>query len=80
VFPNKANFPATESRDTSWTGDNRTLIMDFTTWTVTHVRFGCSHLHPLIGQPAQLTHTRRSEGAPDPDGTLKESVRIKMRH
>ena len=48
----------------------RTLIMDF---TMTHVRFGRSHLHPL----GQHTHTRRSDGAPDPDGALKEAVRIK---
>ena len=47
--------------------------MDF---TMTHVRFGRSHLHPI----GQLTHTRRSDGAPDPDGTLKEVVRIKIRH
>jgi hypothetical protein len=58
--------------------DNRlspphTLIMDF---TMTYVRFGCSHLHPI----GQLTHTRRSDGAPDPDGALKETVRIKIRN
>ena len=51
----------------------RTLIMDF---TMTHVRFGRSHLHPI----GQLTHTRRSDGAPDPDGALKEAARIKIRH
>ena len=28
----------------------------------------------------QLTHTRRSDGAPDTDRALKESVRIKIRH
>jgi hypothetical protein len=39
---------------------------------MTHVR----HLHPM----GQLTHTRRSDGAPDPDGALKEVVRIKIRH
>ena len=36
-----------------------------------HVRFGRSHLHhmgPLI------------DGSPDPDGALKEVVRIKIRH
>jgi hypothetical protein len=53
----------------------RTLIMDFT-MTRTHVRFGCSHFHPM----GQLTNTRRSDGSPDPDGTLKEVVRIKIRH
>jgi len=51
----------------------RTLIMDF---TMTHVRFGGSQLHPI----GQLTHTRRSDGAPDPDGALKEATRIKIRH
>ena len=51
----------------------RTLIMDF---TMTHVRFGHSHLHPM----GQLTHTKRSDGAPDPDGVLKEVTRIKIRH
>ena len=28
----------------------------------------------------QLTKTRRSDGYPDPDGTLKETVRLKIRH
>jgi hypothetical protein len=28
----------------------------------------------------QLTNTRRSDGVPDPDGELKEVVRIKIRH
>ena len=51
----------------------RTLIMDF---TMAHVRFGRSYLHPI----GQLTHTRRSDGAPDPDGSLKEEVRIKICH
>ena len=46
--------------------------MDF---TMTHVRFGCSHLHPI----GHLTHKRRSDSAPDPDGVLKEVVRIKIR-
>ena len=47
--------------------------MDF---TMTHVRFWCSHFHPM----GQLTHTRRLDGVPDPDGPLKETVRIKIRH
>ena len=51
----------------------RTLIMDF---TMTHVRFGRSHLHPM----GQLTNTRRSDGSPDPDGALKEAARIQIRH
>ena len=28
----------------------------------------------------QLTHTRRSDGAPEPDGDLREVVRKKIRH
>ena len=51
----------------------RTLIMDY---TMTHVRFGRSHLHPM----GQLTNTRRSDGAPDLDAAFKEVVRIKIRH
>ena len=51
----------------------RTLIMDF---TMTNVRFWCSHLHPI----RQITHTRCSDCAPDPGGVLKEEVRIKKRH
>ncbi len=43
---------------------------------MTHVRFGYSHLYPM----GQLTHTRRSDGAPDPDDALKETIRIKIRH
>jgi hypothetical protein len=50
-----------------------TLIMDY---TMTHVRFGRSHLHPM----GQLTNARRSDGAPDPDSAFKEVVRIKIRH
>jgi hypothetical protein len=51
----------------------RTLIMDY---TMTHIRFGCSHLHPMV----QLTNTRHSDGAPDPDAVFEEVVRIKIRH
>ncbi len=43
---------------------------------MTHTRFGRSHLHPVV----QLTNTRRSDDVPDPDGSLKEVVRIKIRH
>ena len=50
-----------------------TLILDY---TMTHIRFGSSHVHPMV----QLTNSRRSDGAPDPDGTLTEVVRIKIRH
>jgi hypothetical protein len=49
------------------------LIIDY---TMTHVRFGRSHLHPM----GQLTNTRRSDGAPDPDADFKEVVRIKIRY
>ena len=41
----------------------RTLIMDF---TLTHERFGRSGVHPI----GPLTDTRRSDGAPEPDGAL----------
>ncbi|MCG3769725.1 MAG: hypothetical protein JW384_00855 [Nitrosomonadaceae bacterium] len=51
----------------------RTLIMDF---TLTHTRFGRSQLHSL----GQLTHSRRCDGAPEPDGALRESARTKIRH
>ena len=50
-----------------------TLIMDY---TMTHIWFGSSHLHPMD----QLTNTRRSDGSPDPDVVLKEVVRIKIRY
>ena len=50
-----------------------TLIMDY---TMTHIRFGCSHLHPM----GQLTNTRRSDGDHDPDGSVKDVVRIEIRH
>jgi hypothetical protein len=43
---------------------------------MTHIRFGCSHLHPMV----QLTNTRRSDGAPDPDDALKDVTRIKIRY
>ena len=39
-------------------------------------RFGRSHLHPV----GQLTNTRRSDGSLDPDGTVKEVDKIKIRH
>ena len=51
----------------------RTLIADF---TMTHVRFGRSHLHPM----GQLTNTSLSDGAPDPDGAQKAVARITIRH
>ena len=51
----------------------RTLILDF---TLTHTRFGRSQLHSL----GQLTHTRRSDGAPELDGALRAVARTKIRH
>ena len=51
----------------------RALIMDF---TMTHTRFGRSQLCSL----GQLTHSRRSDGAPESDGALREEARTKIRH
>jgi hypothetical protein len=51
----------------------RTLILDF---TLTHPLFGRSHVHPI----GQLTNTRRSDGVPDLDGTLRSVVRKKILH
>jgi hypothetical protein len=51
----------------------RTLILDF---ALTHTRFGKSHLSSL----GQLTHTRRTDGAPEPEGVLRTVVRAKIHH
>jgi hypothetical protein len=51
----------------------RTLILDF---TLTHTCFGTSHVHST----EQLTHTRRLDGAPEPDGDLKTVSRKKILH
>ena len=51
----------------------RTLILDF---TMTHPRYGRSHVHPS----GQLTNIRRSDGAPEPDGALKVVARKKIIH
>jgi hypothetical protein len=51
----------------------RTLILDF---TLTHTRFGKSQMSSL----GQLTYTRRTDGTPEPDGTLRTVVRTKNRH
>ncbi len=51
----------------------RTLILDF---TLTYTRFGRSQLSSL----GQLTHTRRTDGAPEPDGALRTVVRTKIHH
>jgi hypothetical protein len=50
-----------------------TLILDF---TLTHTRFGKSQMSSL----GQLTHTRRTDGVPDPDGALRTVARAKIRH
>jgi hypothetical protein len=51
----------------------RTLILDF---TLTYTHFGKSQLSSL----GQLTHTRRTDCAPDPDGALRTVSRAKIRH
>ncbi len=45
-------------------------------FTLTHTRYGRSQLSSL----GQLTHNRRSDGAPEPDGALREAARTKIRH
>ena len=45
----------------------RTLILDL---TLTHTRFGKSQLSSL----GHLTHTRRTDGAPEPDGARLRGV------
>jgi hypothetical protein len=47
--------------------------MDF---TLTHTSFGRSYVY-FTGQ---LTHTRLSDGVPDPDGDLRTMVRKKILH
>ena len=51
----------------------RTLILDF---TMTHTRYGRS----LLNLNGQLTNTRRSDGAPEPDGSIKAVARKKIIH
>ena len=43
---------------------------------MTHTRYGQSIQHTT----GQLTHTRRPDGAPEPDGSLKAVVRAKILH
>jgi hypothetical protein len=43
---------------------------------MTHTRYGRSQLSCL----GQLTHSRRSDGAPEPGGALREVARTKIRH
>ena len=49
----------------------RTLILDF---TMTHPRYDRS----LLNLNGQLTNTRRSDGAPEPDGAIKVVARKKI--
>ena len=51
----------------------RTLILDF---TLTNTRYDSSHVHTT----GQLTNTRRLDGSPELDGTLREVVRKKSLH
>ena len=51
----------------------RTLVLDF---TMTHPRYGRSHLHPI----GQLTNTRRSDDAPELDRALRVVTRKKILH
>ncbi len=51
----------------------RTFILDF---TLTHTRYHSSHVHTT----GQLTNTRRSDGEPEFDGTLREVSRKKILH
>jgi hypothetical protein len=51
----------------------RTLILDF---TMTHTRYDRS----LSNLNGQLTNTRRSDGAPEPDGDIKTVDRKKILH
>jgi hypothetical protein len=51
----------------------RTLILDF---TLTHSRYVSSHVHTT----GQLTNIRRSDGAPELDGALREVARTKILH
>ena len=51
----------------------RTLILDF---TMTHTCYGRSMQHTT----GQLTHTRRSDGVPEPDGGIQKVTRDKIRH
>ncbi len=49
----------------------RTLILDF---TLTHTRYDSSHVHTT----GHLTNIRRSDGAPELDGALREVARTKI--
>jgi hypothetical protein len=51
----------------------RTLILDF---TLTHPHYARS----LLNLNGQLTNTRRSDGDPEPDGSIKAVARKKIIH
>jgi hypothetical protein len=51
----------------------RTLIVDF---TLTQTQYGRSHVHSI----GQLTNTRCSDDAPEPDGDLRVVTRKKILH
>jgi hypothetical protein len=51
----------------------RTLILDF---TLTHTLYGRTHVFSI----GQLTNTRRSDGAPELDGSLRTVARKKILH
>jgi hypothetical protein len=51
----------------------RALIMDF---TMTHPRYGRSHVHPI----GQLTNIRRPDGSPELNGALRVAARKKILH
>jgi len=54
-------------------GPPLTLILDF---TLTHTCFGRSHVYSI----GQLTHSRHSDGDPEPDGALRVVTRKKILH
>ncbi len=58
----------------------RTLILDF---TMTHTHYGRSHVHSTVTHvtvDGQRTNTRRSDGAPEPDGAFRAVGRKKILH
>jgi hypothetical protein len=53
-----------------------TFSVPWLDFTMTYTRFGRSHLSSL----GQVTHTRRTDGVPEPDGALRTVARAKIRH
>ena len=90
------NFLQSQNKKNFETPKNRRSVQDFFlhvlwSWTLRWPIFGlddqiCCSLSSLctFGTPywtiGQLTHTRRSDGAPDPDGPLKTVTRVKILH